>query len=90
MTTLGFLLLAGFFALLAIDAHQFERTSRHQIWAVPPTSGRAVGTDPLSLREQQALQSNKFTAVGGIPGLYWVFVVLAGGCLGAAGWSYLS
>lgn len=88
MGTLGFVLLAGFFGFLAFDAYQFERTSRHQIWAIPPSSNRSVGTDPLSFREQQALRGNKYTAVGGIPGLFWVFVVLTVGCLGAAGWMH--
>ncbi len=83
----GLLALSVFFAYLAFDAYQFERSSRHQIWAVPPpSSGRAVGLDPLSRPAQEGLQSNKLTAVGGIPGLYWVFVVLSVGCLGAATW----
>ena len=89
MGTFGFLLLAGIFAYLAFDAHRFERTSRHRPQAVPPASGRAVGTDPLSRNEQEGAQTNKYTAVGGIPGLYLVFVVLSAGCLGAAGWSWL-
>ncbi|QLA81740.1 hypothetical protein EXV95_14475 [Acidovorax sp. JMULE5] len=90
MGPLGFLVLAGFFAYLAFDARQFERTSGHKIWAVPPSSGRAVGVDPLSRAEQDGLQSNKLTAVGGIPGLYWVFVVLSLGCLGVAAWLWFA
>lgn len=89
MGALGFLLLAGLFAYLAFDAYQFERTSHHRPWAVPPASGRAVGVDPLSRKEQEGAQANKFTAVGGVPGLYWVFVVLSIGCLGAVGWLWL-
>lgn len=89
MGPLGFLALAGVFAYLAIDAYQFERTSRHRIWVVPPSSGRAVGIDPLSLAEQEHLQLNELTAVGGIPCLYWVFVVLSMGCLGVATWLWL-
>ncbi|MBD9395040.1 hypothetical protein IB243_22140 [Acidovorax sp. ACV01] len=42
--------------------------------------------DPLSRAEQEGLQANKFTAIGGIPGLYWAFVVLSLGCLGVAIW----
>jgi hypothetical protein len=71
MGTFGFLALAGFFAYLAFDAHQFERTSRHRAWAAPPP-GRAVGEDPLSRPAQEAAQTNKYTAIGGIPGLFWV------------------
>ncbi len=90
MAPFGLLALSAFFAYLAFDAHQFERTSRHQIWAIPPqSSDRAVGVDPLSISEQAGLQSSKFAAVGGIPGLYWVFVVLSIGCLGAAAWLWL-
>jgi len=90
MGPLGFLVLAGFFAYLAFDAHQFNRTAQHRIWAVPPSSERAVGVDPLSRAEQEGLQSNKLTAVGGIPGLYWVFVVLSIGCVGVAAWLWLA
>jgi hypothetical protein len=89
MGTFGFLALAGFFAYLAFDAHQFERTSRHRAWAAPPP-GRAVGEDPLSRPAQEAAQTNKYTAIGGIPGLFWVFVVLAIGCLVAAFWSWMA
>jgi len=89
MEPLGLLALSGLFAYLAFDAHQFERTARHRIWAVPPPS-RAVGVDPLSLAEQEGAQSNKFTAVGGIPGVFWVFVVLSIGCFEAAIWSWLA
>lgn len=88
MGALGFAALAGFFGFLAFDAYRFEGTSRHRIWAVPPGSGRSVGADPLSIRAQQALQVNKLTAVGGIPGLFWVFVILSAACLGVSGWMY--
>lgn len=88
MGPLSFLVLAGFFAYLAFDARQFERTSGHRMWAVPPSSGRAVGVDPLSGAGQEDLQANKFTAVGGIPGLYWVFVVLSMGGPGVAAWQW--
>ena len=87
MAALGFLLLACLFAYLAFDAHTFERTSRHQVWAVPPNR-RAIGVDPLARAEQEDAQTNKMTAVGGIPGLYWVFVVLSLGSFGAAAWSW--
>jgi hypothetical protein len=90
MGPLGFLVLSGFFAYLAFDAFQFNRTSGHKVWAVPPSSDRAVGVDPLSRGEQEGLQSNKFTAVGGIPGLYWVFALLSVGCLGIAAWLWLA
>lgn len=90
MGPLGFLVLSGFFAYLACDAHQFDRTSGHEVWAVPPSSGRAVGVDPLSRAEQEGAQSNEITAVGGIPGLYLVFVVLSVGCLGIAAWLWLA
>jgi hypothetical protein len=90
MSILGLVILGVIFALLAIDAFQFDRTSRHRVWAVPPSSERSIGTDPLSLSEQQALQTNKFTAVGGIPGLYWVFVGISVVCLASAGWLYFT
>lgn len=90
MASFGLLALSVFFAYLAFDARQFESTSRHRIWAIPPqSSGRAVGVDPLSISAQSSLQSGERTAVGGIPGLYWVFVVLSIGCLGAAAWLWL-
>lgn len=84
MEPLGFLALAVFFGCLALDAHQFQRTSRHRVWAVPPDADRAVGVDPLSVSSQAGAQANKHRAIGGIPGLYWVFVVLSLGCLGVA------
>lgn len=88
MSTLGFLMAAAFFAVLALDAHQFEESSRFKVFAVPMRNmGRAVGVDPLSLSEQERAQSNKLTAIGGIPGLFWVFVVLALDFLAAAAWS---
>ena len=90
MGPLGFLVLSGFFAYLAFDAHQFNQTSAHKVWAVPPSSGRAVGVDPLSRAEQEGAQSNEITAVGGIPGLHWVFVMLSVGCLGIVAWLWLA
>ena len=90
MGPLGFLVLSGFFTYLAFDAHQFNRTSAHKVWAVPPSSGRAVGVDPLSRAEQEGAQSNEITAAGGIPCLHWVFVVLSVGCLGIAAWLWLA
>lgn len=90
MGPLGFLFLSGFFAYLAFDAHQFNWTSGHKVWAVPPSSDRAVGVDPLSRAEQEGAQSNEITAVGGIPGLYCVFVALSVGCLGIAAWRWLA
>lgn len=77
------------FAVLAFDAYQFEASSRFKAFAVPmERMGRAVGVDPLSTLEQDRAQTNRFTAVGGIPGLFWVFVVLAAGFLAAAAWSF--
>ena len=90
MGPLGFLLLAGFFASLAFDARRFDQTARHKIWAVPPSTDRAVGVDPLSRAEQEGAQSNRFTAVGGVPGLYLVFVALSLGCLGVAAWLWFA
>ncbi len=90
MGPLGFLVLSGFFAYLAFDAHQFNQTSAHKVWAAPLSSGRAVGVDPLSRAEQEGAQSNEITAVGGIPGLHWVFVMLSVGCLGIAAWLWLA
>jgi hypothetical protein len=46
--------------------------------------------DPLSRTEQEGLQSDEITAVGGIPGLYWIFVMLSVGCLGIAAWLWLA
>lgn len=89
MSTVGLLFFGVLFAYLGFDAYQFERTSRHRIWAVPPNSGRAVGVDPLSLSEQAGAQSNEITAVGGIPSLFWLFVVLSMGSFAAALWSWL-
>lgn len=90
MGPLGYLVLSGFFAYLGFDAFQFNRTSGHKVWAIPPSSGRAVGVDPLSRAEQEGAQSNEITAVGGIPGLYWIFVMLSVGCLGIAAWLWLA
>lgn len=89
MTPLILSLFAIFFAGLAYDAFRFERTSRHQPWSVTP-SRRAVGADPLSRPEQEAAQSSRYTGVGGIPGLYRVFVLLSVGCVAGAAWSWLS
>jgi hypothetical protein len=88
MSPVVLLLLAAVFAGLAFDAYQFRHSSRHRVCAATPPS-RAIGVDPLSLPAQEAAQTNKYTAVGGIPGLHWVFVVLSVGCLVAAGWVWL-
>jgi hypothetical protein len=88
MSPLVLLLLAALFGYLAFDAYQFRHSSRHRVWAASPP-GRAIGVDPLSLPAQEAAQTNKYTAVGGIPGVHWVFVVLAVGCLVAAVWVWL-
>ncbi|CAN7570661.1 MULTISPECIES: hypothetical protein [unclassified Variovorax] len=89
MLAFGFLLASLFFAALAFDAYRFEASSRFKAFAVPiERMGRAVGVDPLSTLEQDRAQRNEFTAVGGIPGLFWVFVVLAAGFLAAAAWSF--
>lgn len=88
MSTFGFLMVSVFFAVLAFDAYRFEASSRFKAFAVPiHRMGRAVGVDPLSRSEQDGAQTNKLTAIGGIPGLFWVFVVLALGFLAAAAWS---
>ena len=88
MSIFGFLMAAAFFAVLAFDAYQFEASSRFKVFAVPiDRLRRAVGVDPLSRPEQEAAQSNKLTAIGGIPGLFWVFIALALGSLAAAAWS---
>jgi hypothetical protein len=89
MSTLGFLLLTVFFAYLTYDSRQFRNSFRHRIWAVVPLT-QERGVDPLSLREQQGLQSNRYTAVGGIPGLHWVFAALAVGSASATIWSWLN
>lgn len=44
----------------------------------------------MSRTEQEGLQSDEITAVGGIPGLYWIFVMLSVGCLGIAAWLWLA
>lgn len=87
MSTFGLVMASVFFAVLAVDAYQFEASSRFKAFVVPmDRMGRAVGVDPLSRSEQEGAQSNKFTAIGGIPGLFWVFVILALGFLTAATW----
>lgn len=91
MNILGFLVAAVVFAALAFDADHFEASSRSKVFAVPIDGlRRAVGVDPLSRSEQESAQSNKLTAIGGIPGLFWVFVALALGSLAAAAWSALA
>jgi len=88
MSTLGFFLLTMFFAYLTYDSLQFRRSARHRVWAVvPPTRER--GVDYLSVSEQQSLQSNRYSAIGGIPGLHWVFVLLTVGSAVATVWSWL-
>ena len=80
VSPLWFFALAFFFGYLAYDASQFRHSVNHRVWAVPPASGRAVGADPLSVREQEAARSNKFTGAEGIPGLHWAFLVMALAC----------
>ena len=87
MLALWFLLASVFFAALAFDARQFEASSRFRSVVPIERMGRAVGVDPLSTLEQDRAQTNQYTAVGGVPGLFWVFVVLAAGSLAAAAWS---
>lgn len=88
METLGLLALAAVFAYLGFDAYGFERTSKHRVWSATPPS-RAIGEDPLSLASQEGAQANKYTAIGGIPGLYLVFAVLSLGCIVAAAWLWI-
>ncbi|MGJ7498638.1 hypothetical protein ACSFA8_26775 [Variovorax sp. RT4R15] len=89
MLVFGLLMASLFFAVLALDAYQFEASSRFRAFAVPmERMGRAVGVDPLSTLQQDQAQTNRFTAVGGIPGLFWVFVALAAGFFAAAAWSF--
>ena len=88
MSALVLLVLAGFFGYLAFDAYQFHASSQHRVWSAPST-GRAVGMDPLSRPEQEAAQTNRYTAIGGIPGLHWVFAALSFACIAAAGWGLL-
>lgn len=83
MSPLWLFALAVFFGYLARDAWQFRRSSRHQVWAVPPVSGRAVGEDPLSRWEQDLSRSHKFTGADGFPGLHWIFVLMALVCAGS-------
>lgn len=88
MTTFGFLLATVFFGCLSYDAYQFRHSANYRVWAVPSPIMRKGG-DPLSLREQERLQTNKLTAIGGIPGLHWVFGILAVGSAACSLWSVL-
>lgn len=83
MSPLWLLALAVFFGYLAYDAFQFHHSVNHRVWAVPPASGRAVGADPLSVREQGTSRSHKYTGAEGIPGLHWVFLAMALVCAAA-------
>lgn len=67
MTTVGCLLATVFFGCLSYDAYQFRNSASYRVWAVPSPIMRK-GVDPLSLREQERLQTNKLTAIGGILG----------------------
>ncbi len=89
MSALWLFALAIFFGYLAYDASQFRHSSHHQVWAVPPVSGRAVGVDPLSVREQGSSRSDSYTGAQGIPGLHWVFMLLAVGCAGSGAYLWI-
>ena len=88
MSTFGFLVLTVFFGYLAYDAYQFHASSRHRPWAVVPPPELRHG-DYLSQQSQAGLQSNKLTAIGGIPGLHWVFCVLTVGSGLLTVWTFL-
>lgn len=89
MSPLWFFALAIFFGYLAYDAFQFHASVNHRVWAVPPVSGRAVGVDPLSVREQGVSRSHKYTGAEGIPGLHWVFLVMALACAASGAYFWL-
>lgn len=82
MSAVWLLALAVFFGYLAYDAFQFRHSSSHFVWAVPP-GRRAIGVDPLSVEEQCAASSNEYTGAQGVPGLHWVFVLMAVVCAGS-------
>lgn len=89
MSPLWLFALATFFGYLAYDAFQFLHSANHRVWAVPPVSGRAVGADPLSVREQGISRSHKYTGAEGIPGLHWVFLVMALACAVAGAYFWI-
>ena len=89
MSPLWLFALATFFGYLAYDACQFRYSANHRVWAVPPVSGRAVGADPLSVREQGTSRSHKYTGAEGIPGLHWVFLVMALACAVAGAYIWI-
>lgn len=88
MSTFGYVVLTAFFAYLTYDSAQFRKSSEHRVWAVPSTN-LEKGIDPLSRPAQEGLQANRYTAIGGIPGLHWVFAALTLGCAVATAWSVL-
>lgn len=89
MSPLWLFALAAFFGYLAYDAFQFRHSANHRVWAAPPVSGRAVGADPLSVREQGTSRSHKYTGAEGIPGLHWVFLVMALACAAAGAYFWI-
>ena len=89
MSPLWLFALATFFGYLAYDALQFRHSANHRVWAVPPVSGRAVGAAPLSVREQGTSRSHKYTGAEGIPGLHWVFLVMALACAVAGAYFWI-
>jgi hypothetical protein len=87
MSTIGFSLLTIFFACMTYDSMQFRRSARHRVWAVvPPTRER--GVDHLSVPQQQSLQTNRYVAIGGLPGVHWVFALLTVASAAATAWSW--
>ena len=89
MSSIWLFALAIFFGYLAYDAFQFRHSVIHRVWAVPPVSGRTVGADPLSVREQEASRSHKYTGAEGIPGLHWVFLVIALSCAASGAYFWI-
>lgn len=89
MSPLWLFALATFFGYLAYDAFQFRHSANHRVWAVPSVSGRAVGADPLSVREQGTSRSHKYTGAEGIPGLHWVFLMMALACAVAGAYFWI-
>lgn len=89
MSPLWLFALAAFFGYLAYDAFQFRHSANHRVWAVSSASGRAVGADPLSVREQGTSRSQKYTGADGIPGLHWVFLVMALACAAAGAYFWI-
>ncbi len=89
MSTVGFIALTAFFAYLTYDSAQFRKSSGHHVWAVP-SSVQQKGIDPLCRQEQEGLQANRYTAIGGIPGLHWIVAGMTVGSPVAAAWSVLA